>query len=86
MIFVLVVIIEYNNLKFIQKIQTTVWQISNKFYIIKYNNINNYDNSYKMFKHIKSKIIPYCFTLFSIVFLGYILIKVLEHYITKYIL
>ena len=40
----------------------------------------------KVFNSIKSKIIPYGFILFSIGFLGYILVKVFEHYITKYIL
>ncbi len=39
-----------------------------------------------MFNSIKSKIIPYGFTLFSIGFLGYILVKVFEHYIAKYVL
>jgi len=40
----------------------------------------------KIFNSIKSKILPYRFILFSIVFLGYILIKLFEHYISKYIL
>jgi len=40
----------------------------------------------KIFNSIKSKILPYGFIFFSIGFLGYILVKVFEHYISKYIL
>ena len=39
-----------------------------------------------MSNNVKSKIIPYGFTLFSLVFVGYILVEVVQHYLTKYIL
>jgi hypothetical protein len=38
------------------------------------------------YKNIKSKIIPYGFSLFSIGFVGYILVSAINHYILKYLL
>ncbi len=35
--------------------------------------------------HIKSKVIPYGFSLFSIGFLVFILTNVVNHYLTKYV-
>jgi hypothetical protein len=35
--------------------------------------------------NIKSKIIPYGFSLFSIIFVNYILVNVINHYLSKYI-
>jgi hypothetical protein len=34
---------------------------------------------------IKSKIIPYSFSLFSIVFVAYILVNVINHFLSKYV-
>jgi len=38
-----------------------------------------------MFKNVKPKIFTYGFVFFSIVFLGFILMNVIGHYISKYI-
>ena len=44
------------------------------------------NNTNKYLRNIKSKIVPYSFSLFSIIFVGYILISVVIYYYSKYIL
>ena len=43
-------------------------------------------NNNTYLRNIKSKVVPYSFSLFSIFFIGYILISVLNYYYSKYIL
>ena len=43
-------------------------------------------NNNKYLRNIKSKLVPYSISLFSIIFVGYILISVINYYYSKYIL
>jgi hypothetical protein len=47
---------------------------------MKIENLFNFNN-----KNIKSKIISYGISLFAIIFVGYLLISAIDHYILKYL-
>ena len=48
-----------------------------------YRTEKKFNSSYKYFS--KNNIIPIAFSVFSIIFVGYVLIGALGHYLTKYI-
>gem|GEM_PF-2970223 len=66
-------------------------QIINKliFYLRDVKMVKNkklFSSNNKHLRNIKSKIIPYSLSLFSIIFIGYIMINVVSLYYSKYIL
>ena len=54
--------------------------------MIKNKNKKLFSSNNKNTINIKSKVIPYGFSLFSVIFVGYVLISVLNYYYSKYII